>query len=98
MNKYLDLKLIKFTETGKTYILGVYSKSGGYLLGTIKWWGAWRQYVFAPEPEMVFNKECLTDIMIAMNLANQNRSDPKPVLLLNSYEVSNSTTFQVEKL
>lgn len=31
-------------------------------LGTIQWYGAWRQYVFYPEPGTLFNRSCLSDI------------------------------------
>lgn len=46
----------------KTPIILVQSKSGGYLLGKIKWYGAWRQYCFYPEPETIFNTGCMDDI------------------------------------
>lgn len=31
-------------------------------LGTIKWYGPWRQYAFFPGPECLFEKTCLQDI------------------------------------
>lgn len=35
---------------------------GGQLLGTIKWFGRWRQYAFFPEPDKVFNPDCLDTV------------------------------------
>lgn len=32
-------------------------------LGWIKWYGAWRRYVFMPEPDMVFDIACMEDII-----------------------------------
>lgn len=31
-------------------------------LGVVKWYGAWRQYCYFPEPGTVFSKGCLNDI------------------------------------
>lgn len=47
---------------GKTKRIAVMSKSGSATLGEIRWWGPWRQYVFAPERDTVFNRECMRDI------------------------------------
>lgn len=33
------------------------------LLGTIKWFGRWRQYTFWPEPGTTFNPDCLRAIV-----------------------------------
>ena len=46
----------------KTYHVYVYSKNSEILLGTVKWFGRWRQYAFFPEQETVFNTNCLEDI------------------------------------
>lgn len=52
----------------KTKLWHVCSKSSGEVLGRIRWWGAWRQYVFEPRPTnriadfVIFNVGCLDDI------------------------------------
>lgn len=46
----------------KTRKWRVEAKSSGGILGRIAWWGAWRQFVFAPHIDTVFNKGCLNDI------------------------------------
>jgi hypothetical protein len=33
-----------------------------HTLGVIRWYGRWRQFVFYPEPNSLFNKGCLSDI------------------------------------
>ena len=58
--KYLNITMSG--STGKTYRYEVRSKAGDYLLGTIKWFGRWRAYVFYPSYETVFDAKCLTDI------------------------------------
>jgi len=40
----------------------VLAKMDGGTLGQIKWFGAWRQYAFYPEPETIFAGSCFTDI------------------------------------
>lgn len=60
-NPYLTFQLRDLTPR-KTQVLEVIAVRDGTLLGTIRWWGPWRQYVFAPEPECVFNASCLETI------------------------------------
>ena len=60
MSKYLEFALLE--KKPKTQVIKVMSKIHGNSLGVIKWFGRWRQYSFFPEPETVFNVECLNDI------------------------------------
>ena len=50
------------SKSGKTRVIEVTSKSQGYNLGYIKWYGPWRQYVFEVEG-VIFNAGCLRDII-----------------------------------
>ena len=45
-----------------TDIYDVYSTRRGMKLGTIRWYGAWRQYTFAPWSETIYNPDCLREI------------------------------------
>ena len=36
--------------------------NGGDVLGTVQWYGAWRQYTFDPTPGTTFNRDCLIDL------------------------------------
>lgn len=48
----------------KTKIFHILTKvHEGNLLGKIKWHGAWRQYVFFPEGDTLFDRKCLKDII-----------------------------------
>ena len=52
-----------YEDTGKTKKYYVFTKDFVSLkLGEIKWFGRWRQYSFFPEPNTVFEKQCLKDI------------------------------------
>jgi hypothetical protein len=57
-------------DTGKTKKYFVFTKdefpSVSLKLGEIKWFGRWRQYAFFPEPETVFEHQCLKDIVAFM--------------------------------
>ena len=59
-SKYLEFDYVG--STGKTDIWNVLSKTSGYILGQIKWYGAWRQYCFWPSPQTIFNPQCMLDI------------------------------------
>ena len=56
-NKYI--KIAEVPHTGKTKGFNVINKSGNYGIGYIEWYGAWRQYCFMPEDNMIFNSTCL---------------------------------------
>lgn len=68
-SKYMESILVN--DTGKTFVYQIVSKTGWvcseYVLGHIKWYGAWRQYCFMPSPGMVFNESCLQDIRVFIN-------------------------------
>jgi hypothetical protein len=60
-------------DTGKTRRWGVFSLLHGDRLGTVSWYGRWRQYTFAPEPETVWNKDCLRDLAAFLEKAMSER-------------------------
>ena len=60
MSSYLVTR--KEGDTGKTEIHGVFSALHGDRLGTVRWYGAWRQYAFYPEPETIWNRDCLREV------------------------------------
>lgn len=64
-SKYMEFD--KIGSTGKTDIYNVLSKSSGFILGQIKWYGAWRQYCFWPSPNSIFNIGCMDDIQTIIN-------------------------------
>jgi len=60
-----DYKYIRFEWMGgtiKTQKYACLSNSSHSHLGTVKWWGPWRQYCFFPHGNTVFNVGCMTDI------------------------------------
>lgn len=47
---------------GKTERYKVYSLYDETLLGEIKWYGSWRQYVLFAEPECIWSWDCLVEV------------------------------------
>lgn len=71
-NPYLTFQ--DMTPEGRlTRLVEVIAVRSGDLLGTIKWYGPWRQYVFAPEPECVFNVGCMATIQRNVQVMNDIR-------------------------
>jgi hypothetical protein len=60
--RYLRFELQPAALGQKTDVWKVVSVRHGNLLGVIKWYGAWRQYVFWPSIETLFNPDCLEEI------------------------------------
>lgn len=46
----------------KTRRWEVLSKSHGSVIGTIGWYGGWRQYVFFPKQQTIWSAGCLDDV------------------------------------
>jgi len=59
---YLTAKEQPNASGRTTKIWGVYSKRHGDILGEVRWYPAWRQYVFCPMPESIYNGSCLVNI------------------------------------
>lgn len=49
-------------STGKTTMWACYNNRSDGNLGTVRWYGPWRQYCFLPAPDCVFSSGCLKDI------------------------------------
>lgn len=65
----MEAKWIIFTlteDTGKTKKYFIFTKDTlvSTKLGEIKWFGRWKQYAFFPEPNTIFEKQCLKDITV----------------------------------
>lgn len=65
MSEVVEYKWIYFSPlvfTGKTTVYNCYNKEYQSLLGQVKWYGGFRKYSFFPEPNIVFETQCLKDI------------------------------------
>lgn len=67
-------------EGRRTKIVSVRSQSSGYQLAEIRWHGPWRQYTLRPEPNTIWNVECLADIRAVIDkLMEDWRAQSRPV-------------------
>jgi hypothetical protein len=64
----------------KTKHISISNKSSGEEIGTINWYGAWRQYCFMPTMEFdtVWNNTCLTDVISVIDMLMKERIIEKP--------------------
>lgn len=79
MIEYIEIGkyITAFDETPDNRKTKIYrlcnSKNELIHLGIIKWYGAWRQYCFFSEDNIVFNKECLNDISKFLDQLNESK-------------------------
>lgn len=57
----------RYIDGKKLPIYIVKNKNTGFELGTIKFYGAWRKFVFNPASDTIFDAACLSDIIIKLN-------------------------------
>lgn len=65
--EYKWIVLSAVVNTGKTIVYNCSNKENRVLLGQVKWYGAFRKYSFFPEPNMVFESQCMRDIVSFMD-------------------------------
>ena len=74
-SKFMEFEQVG--DTGKTEIWDVLSRSSGFVLGKIRWYGPWRQYCFFPSGNSVFNNGCMGDIVNVIKiLMKERRMEP----------------------
>ena len=69
MREYIEFQLAE-RQNPKTKIWSVIAKSDGFVLGTVSWYGPWRQYTFSPTKETTFNHHCLLRIKDFLTMMN----------------------------
>lgn len=78
--EYLIFRTVPTEGARKTGMWAVLSRRHKNVLGTIKWYGAWRQYVFCPDPDTIFNRGCLEDINAFMDTQmRERRGQPQKI-------------------
>lgn len=60
--KWIEDENLGSSKSGKTWVWAIKAKEGGDLLGLVKWFGRWRKYCFYPQPDCIFEEDCLRDI------------------------------------
>ena len=65
VTEHLVFEFLSPQRGRKTPTAEVRKRNSSIHLGTIKWWGAWRQFCFFPVKDTVFNVGCMRDIIAA---------------------------------
>jgi hypothetical protein len=60
--EFISISWAGSSPSGKTQRYVVTSNRCGGILGEIKWFGRWRQYVFFPADRTGYSRGCLRDI------------------------------------
>ena len=76
--KYIYFELVD--EKPKTQVWDVVNKRSETPLGRISWYGPWRQYVFEPEAQTVYNDGCLNSISSFLGRLRRDRSRQQVML------------------
>ena len=69
IGEYLSVERLERPPKRKTDRWRVVSNYGDEL-GTIQWFGRWRQYTFHPAPDTVFNRGCMIDLCAFLEKVN----------------------------
>lgn len=60
----------------KTHRWHIYTRAGD-ILGTVEWYGQWRQYTFNPREGTTYSGGCLRDIMAFLERVNKEQRQPR---------------------
>jgi len=71
MSKYLEFKKAGFASEKRITVLSKKQKSP---LGEIVFYQLWKQYIFEPISNAIFNDECLMDISSYITILNKEKS------------------------
>ena len=77
MKSYIDFELI--AKKHKTSVYAIVSKSSGDVLGHIRWYFGWRQYIFEPETteDTIWNRGCLQEVIDFLQRLMDERKEAK---------------------
>lgn len=72
------LEFLVVDEKPKTVVVHVHNTSNQFL-GSIRWYGTWRQYTYSPDPQaqLTFNNGCLQDIADVLTRLNNEHKEKK---------------------
>lgn len=80
--KYKYIHFEKLGEYGKHSQYACYNNKSNGMLGGISYYIKWRQFVFYPQADTIFNSSCLLDIVDFLDQLNgkKKKINPPPVL------------------
>ena len=85
------IKFILKEQKPKTQVWSIVAKEDNLELGYIAWFGRWRKYAFFPNNNIVFEPQCLKDIIAFIEKLMQERKADKD-FRIGMREVSESAS------
>ncbi len=82
IGKYLSVERSDYQPRGGRTTRWRIVGQHGDMLGTVSWFGRWRQYTFDPAPHTTFNRECLLDIAKYLERVNKEHREQRRQLKL----------------
>lgn len=67
VKKFRWIHFIEIGDTGKTKVYNCYNTEQQSFLGHVKWYSGFRKYSFFPQPNIVFESQCLKDISLFLD-------------------------------
>jgi len=71
--QYFDIIAEQFKPGRKTQDFVIVNRNAKIVIGTIKWYGPWRQYCFYPVSDTVWSAGCLEGVFEFLNEVKQTR-------------------------
>lgn len=75
--KYLDVRFLRASDTGKTGVFEVVNRRTNYSCGEIRWYGGFRKYCFFPASDTLFDSDGMRFIEAALIAMNENHKKHK---------------------
>lgn len=69
--RYRYIHFVEIAQKRKTQVWECRNNRTDAVLGVVKWYSGWRQYVIWPKRECFFNQSCLADVEHFLNQLNQ---------------------------
>lgn len=82
--KYIRFKLSE--QKPKTLVYDILNNKSDDLLGQVKWYANWRQYIFYPESGCIFSVGCLVDVIDFTKKVQENHRQQQHQRKLEQYE------------
>jgi hypothetical protein len=76
--KYMNIRELPLDKGRKTHIYSLHEIGNeDYELGQIAWYGPWRKFCFFTNGGMVFDKGCMQQIIVWVDILNEDHKNKK---------------------
>lgn len=72
--KFFNVRRAPKVSSRKTHDYLLVNNTSGATIGSIQWYGSWRQFCFFPSPETVWSIGCLAEVRAFLHALKTNRA------------------------